>query len=141
MKVAVLGSGAGALAVAADMSRHGRHTVMADFDDFRTSLKPVAESGGVTVSNDWHGAPGEPDADAPVEPVSVAADIPEALDGAELAVVVVLCSVHERWAREPPLTGWTSPDWSALPAPPCSRDPARPDRPLDLVRAPSRGGS
>ena len=30
MKVAVLGSGAGALAVAADMSRHGRRTVMAE---------------------------------------------------------------------------------------------------------------
>ena len=30
MKVAVLGSGGGALAVAADVSRHGRHTVLAD---------------------------------------------------------------------------------------------------------------
>ena len=117
MKVAVLGSGAGGLAVAADMSRHGRHTVMADFADFGANLEPVAESGGVTVSSDWHGAPVEPGTGAPVEPVvgaaglsaagepvvvepvGVAAGIPEALDGAELAVVVAPCSAHERWVR------------------------------------------
>ena len=119
MKVAVLGSGAGALAVAADMSRHGRDTVLADFDDFGANLEPVAESGGVTVCNDWHDAPvepvagapvepataaGLPDADAPdtgvaLEPVAVAAGIPEALDGAELAVVVVPCLAHERWVQ------------------------------------------
>ena len=119
MKVAVLGSGAGALAVAADMSRHGRHTFLADFNDFRAILEPVTESGGVTVFNDWHGAPvepatavaglpavGAPDTDAPdtdapgaVVPVAVAAGIREALDGAELAVVVVPCLAHERWVQ------------------------------------------
>ena len=91
MKVAVLGSGAGALAVAADMSRHGRATVMADFDDLRADLEPVADTGGVTVSDDGRGE---------IHcPVTVAASIPEALDGAELAVVAVPCSAHERWAQ------------------------------------------
>ncbi len=101
MKVAVLGSGGRGLAVAAHMSRHGRDIVMADFDDFRANLDPVAEAGGVTVLNDWYDAPVEPDAGAPVavEPVAVAADIPEALDGAELVVVVVPCSDHERWVQ------------------------------------------
>ena len=40
MKVAVLGSGGGALAVAADMSRQGRATTLADFDDFRSNSSP-----------------------------------------------------------------------------------------------------
>ena len=97
MKVAVLGSGGGALAVAADMSGHGRDTVLADVDGFRANLEPVTESGGVTVFNDWHGAPVEPATAAAGLPAAapdtgvVAAGIPEALDGAELAVVVVPC--------------------------------------------------
>ena len=89
--MAVLGSGAGALAVAADMSRHGRHTVMADFDDFRANLGPVAERGGVLVSDDGRGE---------IHcPVTIADSIPEALTGAEFAVVVVPCSAHERWVQ------------------------------------------
>ncbi len=91
MKVAVLGSGSGALAVAADMSRHGRYTVMVDFDDLRDDLERVAGTGSVTVSDDGRGE---------IHcPVAVAASIPEALDGAELAVAAVPCSAHERWAQ------------------------------------------
>ena len=89
MKVAVLGSGGGALAVAADMSRHGRHAVLADFDDFRANLAPVEDRGGVVVSDDWYGAA--------THPAEVAVDIPHALDGAELVVVVVPCFAHDRW--------------------------------------------
>ena len=75
----------------------------------------MAESGGVAVFNDWHdapvepvtGAPVEPEHSAPVEPctgvalepAAVAVGIPEALDGAELAVVVVPCLAHERWVQ------------------------------------------
>ena len=107
MNVAVLGSGAGALAVAADMSRHGRHTVMADFDDVRANLEPVAERGGVTVSNDGNGpatndgnTPTTNDGNGPTtHAVTTAATIPEALDRAELAVVVVPCTAHERWVQ------------------------------------------
>ena len=98
MKVAVLGSGAGALAVAADMSRHGRHTVMADFDDVRATLAPVAERGGVTFSNDSNG-PATNDGNGPTTHPVTAATIPEALDRAELAVVVAPCTAHERWVQ------------------------------------------
>lgn len=90
MKVAVLGSGAGALAVAADMSRHGRRTVMADLDGERSELDPVAERGGVLVAD---GGPGAH------YPVDVAATVEEALAGAELVVVVAPCDDHQRWAR------------------------------------------
>ena len=55
MKAAVLGSGAGALAVAADMSRHGRHTVLAGLHDSRADLEPVSERGGVLVSDGGQG--------------------------------------------------------------------------------------
>ena len=89
MKVAVLGSGGGALAVAADMSRHGRATVLADFDDFMSNLEPVAANGGVIVTNDWHGPE--------THPVTVAPDIPEAINDAALIVTVVPCFAHDRW--------------------------------------------
>ena len=90
MKVAVLGSGAGALAVAADMSRHGRHTVMADLDDERAGLDPVVERGGVLVSD---GGPGVK------HPVDVAAAASEALACAALAVVVAPCDTRPRTTR------------------------------------------
>lgn len=89
MKVAVLGSGGGALAVAADMSRHGRATTLADFDDFMSNLEPVAANGGVTVTNDWHGPE--------THPVTVAPDIPQAIHEAALIVTVVPCFAHDRW--------------------------------------------
>ncbi|MCY4666308.1 MAG: NAD/NADP octopine/nopaline dehydrogenase family protein [Acidimicrobiaceae bacterium] len=89
MKVAVLGSGGGALAVAADMSRHGRNTTLADFDDFKANLEPVAANNAVTVDNDWLGPQSHP--------VTVAGSIPEALDGADLIVTVVPCFAHDRW--------------------------------------------
>ncbi|MYI15814.1 MAG: hypothetical protein F4108_08955, partial [Acidimicrobiaceae bacterium] len=90
MKVAVLGSGAGALAVAADMSRHGRRTVMADLDDEQKELDPVAERGGVLVADGGR---------TRIHPVDVAGSTTEALAGAELAVVVAPCDVRERYAR------------------------------------------
>ena len=93
MKVAVLGSGPGALAVAADMSRHGRATTLADFDDFRSNLEPVAANGAVTVTNDWHGPEPHPE----TYPVTVATDIPQAIHDADLIVIVVPCSAHDRW--------------------------------------------
>ena len=90
-KVAVFGSGGGALAVAADMARHGRETVMADFDDFRHNLEPVASRRGVVVHDDWHGPH--------LQALVVADSIAEALDEARLAVVVVPCFAHERWVE------------------------------------------
>jgi len=99
MKVAVLGSGAGALAVAADMSRHGRHTVLADLgarDDERAGLDSVAGRGGVLVTD---GGPGVHHPVTVHHPVDVAATAGEALDGAELAVAVAPGDARERWVR------------------------------------------
>lgn len=91
MKVAVLGSGAGALAVAAAMSRGGRHTVMAGFDDDRAGLDPVAATGRVIVDNDRQGTS--------THTVTVAGSIPEALDGAELVVVAAPPPIRQRWGQ------------------------------------------
>ncbi|MXZ52451.1 MAG: hypothetical protein F4Z34_04610, partial [Acidimicrobiaceae bacterium] len=55
MRVAVLGSGADALAVAADMSCHGRDTTLTDFDDSTSNLEPIAVRGGIVVTH-----PGDP---------------------------------------------------------------------------------
>ncbi len=90
MKVAVLGSGAGALAMAADMSRHGRRAVMADLDDEQKQLDPVAERGGVLVADGGR---------TRIHPVDVAGSTTEALAGAELAVVVAPCDAHQRYVR------------------------------------------
>ena len=49
--MAVLGSGTEALAVAADMSRHSRHTVMASLDGERASLGPIRATGTITVTS------------------------------------------------------------------------------------------
>ncbi len=91
MKVAVLGSGAGALAVAADMARCGRRTVLAGLDDDRPGLDPVAAAGTVALAMDAH--------DEIRVPVAVAGSIQEALAGAELAVVAVPCQARRRWVQ------------------------------------------
>ena len=93
MKVAVLGSGVDALAVAADMSRHGRDTVLADFDDSRSDLEPVAARGGIVVSDADH-----PDHAGELHSVTVADDIAHAIDGAGLVTVVVPPGDHARAA-------------------------------------------
>ncbi len=87
MKVAVLGSGAGALAVAAELSRSGRDTMLADLPQFRQNLNPVREAGAVAVTSDWHGVS--------LEPVGVAEDLAAAVADATLVVVVVPCFGHE----------------------------------------------
>jgi opine dehydrogenase len=87
MKVAVLGSGGGALAVAADLSRSGRETALADLPAFAANLVPVSEQGGVRVVAGLYGTR--------IEPVAVAAGVPEAVEGAEAVIVVVPCFGHE----------------------------------------------
>ena len=91
MKVAILGSGGGALAVAADMSRAGHQAVLADFDEFGANLRPVAEQGGVNVFSDWYGTT--------TEAVSVSDDVGSAIADAELITIVVPCFGHERWVE------------------------------------------
>ncbi len=137
MKVAVLGSGTGALAVAADMSRHGRHTVMADLvadlAGERASLESVRAAGSITVTgygdgegdggdgdqhgdgtsgeSDQHGA-GTSGRQADTYPVDVADSVAEALAGTELAVVVAPCDARERWVRA--IAPHTTPDHTVL---------------------------
>ena len=93
MRVAVLGSGADALAVAADMSRRGREVLLADFDDHKADLEPVAARGGIVVSD-----AGEPGRAPQTCAVTVADGIPAAIGGAGLIAVVVPPSAHARAA-------------------------------------------
>src|SRR5262245_45830340 len=87
MRVAVLGSGAGALAVAADLARAGHEPALADLPAFVGNLAPVREHGGVRVLAGLYGWR--------VEPVRVAPDVAVAVQGAELTIVVVPCFGHE----------------------------------------------
>jgi opine dehydrogenase len=91
LSVAVLGSGAGALAVAADLAHAGRDVVMADLPEFAGNLDPVRRQGGVRVMAGLYGAR--------VEPARVSDGVEEAVGGAELVVVVVPCFGHEPFVR------------------------------------------
>jgi len=91
VRVAVLGSGAGALAVAADLAHAGRDVVLADLPEFAGNLASVREQGGVRVVAGLYGTR--------VEQVPVAADVAEAVDGTELVIVVVPCFGHEPFMR------------------------------------------
>jgi opine dehydrogenase len=86
-KVAVLGSGGGALAVAADLARGGRDVVLADLPAFASNLDAIREQGGVGISTGWHGVEHRP--------VGVAGSVEEAVAGADLVVLVVPCFGHE----------------------------------------------
>jgi opine dehydrogenase len=90
MTVAVLGSGGGALAVAADLARFERDPVLADLPAFASKLEPVRESGGVRVVAGLYGTR--------IEPVRVAQSVAEAVLDAELSIVVVPCFGHEPFA-------------------------------------------
>jgi opine dehydrogenase len=92
MKVAVLGSGGGALAVAADMSRSGRDVTLADLPAFAGNLDAVREQGGVGVATGWSGVQ--------QEAVGVADSVTDATKDAALVVVVVPCFGHEPFMRE-----------------------------------------
>ena len=89
--MAVLGSGGGALAIAADLASAGRDAVLADLPAFAENLAPVREQGGVRVVAGLYGAR--------IEPVRVADGVAEAVHGAELVIVVVPCFGHEPFMR------------------------------------------
>src|SRR3954447_15016957 len=90
MKVAVLGSGGGALAVAADFAQAGHEAVLADLPAFAANLAPVREHGGVRVGAGLGGV-GAAVAGWLVHPVAVAESVSGAVTGAALVVVVVPC--------------------------------------------------
>lgn len=89
MKVSILGSGAGALAVAADASRSGHQVTMADLPEFAGNLSAIGEQGGVRVVSAWH--------EERVDPVRVAGDVTSAVSDADLLIVVVPSFGHDPW--------------------------------------------
>ncbi|MGQ0847556.1 MAG: NAD/NADP octopine/nopaline dehydrogenase family protein [Actinomycetota bacterium] len=87
-RTAVLGSGGGALAVAAELAAKW-NVVLADLPEFESNLDPVRQRGGITVSSDWVGPQ--------TVPVEVASSIHEAVVASDLVIVVVPCFGHERF--------------------------------------------
>ncbi len=55
MKVAVLGSGNGGCAVAADFSLKGYEVFLFDFEEFHENIRAINEKGGVLVEGDFSG--------------------------------------------------------------------------------------
>ncbi len=91
MRVAVMGSGGGALATAAQLGEAGKDCVMADLPQFAANLAPVKAQGGVKIISGW--------AEPRVIPVRVAEEVESAVVGADLVLIVVPCFGHEAWAE------------------------------------------
>jgi opine dehydrogenase len=79
MKVAVLGSGNGACATAADYSLHGHKVRMYDFEGFTSALKAIEAQRGIYAEGDFEGF-------AKIEYAGT--DIKTTIDGAELIIAV-----------------------------------------------------
>ena len=79
MKVAVLGSGNGGMAMAFEWARAGHEVALFDFEQFDTNIGEVAAAGGITSDGEMEGF-------APV--VYSGHDIGEAMRGAELIFAV-----------------------------------------------------
>ncbi len=79
MKVAVLGAGNGGLACAFDLAMHGREVALFDLPAFPAQIEAVSRAGGIRAAGDLEGF-------API--ASAGHDLPAALDGARLVVVV-----------------------------------------------------
>lgn len=94
MRVAVLGSGGGALAAAADMSRHGRAVTLVEVDARRAGLEPVAARSAVTVRDESDDDNGES-----TYPVAVADDLSSGLDGAELVIAATPAPDHDLYVN------------------------------------------
>ena len=79
MKIAVLGAGAGGIAVAFDCANHGHEVRLFDFPQFDESVAAIAERGGIIAEGDIAGS---------ADIAYAGHDIDEALTGAELIYVV-----------------------------------------------------
>jgi opine dehydrogenase len=91
-RVAVLGSGAGALTIAAELGLRGAEVTLADFPRFATGLEAVASAGGVEILCDWHGPT--------LGPVAATSDDPAAAArGCPLVVVSVPAFGHTPFAE------------------------------------------
>ena len=79
MKIAVLGSGNGGCATAADWSLHGHKVRMFDFEGFTSVLKAIEAQGGIHA---------EGDVDGFAEIEYAGTDIKKTIDGADLIIAV-----------------------------------------------------
>ena len=75
-RATVLGSGAGALTIAAELGIAGVDVTLADFHRFAAGLEPVAASGGVRVLCGWHGSTVIPVSATSQDPATAARDTP-----------------------------------------------------------------
>lgn len=87
----VLGSGAGALSSALEMSMLGIDVTVADLERFRSSIDAIAERGVVRLRSPWHHVTQAP-ARASLDPAA-------AVRGAELVVVSVPAFGHDTFAQ------------------------------------------
>ena len=78
MRIAVLGSGNGGLAIAYDWASHGHTVTLCGTTNYTTTLADVAEAGGITASGAWEG----------FAPIAYSGpDVGRALEGAELVFI------------------------------------------------------
>lgn len=96
LTVAVLGAGHGGFATAADLALRGHRVRLFELPDFAENLRPVQEAGGIRLEV-LPSFP-RPGGFAPVERATQRAA--EALDGADLAVLVVPAFAHARYVEE-----------------------------------------
>ena len=90
MIIAVLGSGNGGCAVAADCSLHGNEVRLFDFEEFSENISATTRAGGIKAT-------GKIDGFAPVS--YAGSDIQKAVTGAELIYAVGPSYAHEAMAR------------------------------------------
>jgi opine dehydrogenase len=90
MKVAVLGSGNGALGVAFDWAQHGHTVSMANAKEFTHHIDPIGRAEGITATGDLHGF---------AKIAYAGNDAGRAMEGAELVFVVGAAFATETIAR------------------------------------------
>lgn len=91
MKVTVVGSGPGGLAIAADMATRGGHdVVLTDLPEFPTGVEAVADRGGVEVASGWF--------DRQVIPLQAHPDVADAVSETDQVLISVRAPGHRRFA-------------------------------------------
>lgn len=88
--VTVLGSGAGALASAMELSLAGVEVTVADFEQFRSNVDAITERGAIRLRSPWQGVTESP-ASASLDPAA-------AVRAAEVIVVSVPAFGHDTFA-------------------------------------------
>jgi opine dehydrogenase len=94
-RAVVLGSGAGALTIAAELGLEGVEVTLADLPEFRDRLQPIEETGGVAIS--YRDQPERATEHAPIAATS--ADVASAIAGFPLIIVSVPSFGHRPFAE------------------------------------------